>query len=37
MITTAVILDAGKDTKLWPYAQIRSKGAARIFVRQCFC
>ena len=26
MITTAVILDAGKGTKLWPYAQIRSKG-----------
>lgn len=26
MITTAVILDAGKGSKLWPYAQIRSKG-----------
>ncbi|MCL2300130.1 MAG: NDP-sugar synthase [Firmicutes bacterium] len=30
MITTAVILDAGKGTKLWPYAQIRSKGMVPI-------
>ncbi|MCL2531717.1 MAG: NTP transferase domain-containing protein [Oscillospiraceae bacterium] len=26
MIKTAVILDAGRGTKLWPYAQLRSKG-----------
>ncbi|MDR3313037.1 MAG: NDP-sugar synthase, partial [Oscillospiraceae bacterium] len=25
-VKTAVILDAGKGTRLWPYAQIRSKG-----------
>ena len=30
MITTAIILDAGKGTKLWPYAQIRSKGMVPI-------
>ncbi|MDR2687113.1 MAG: NDP-sugar synthase, partial [Oscillospiraceae bacterium] len=30
MITTAIILDAGKGTKLWPYAQVRSKGMAPI-------
>ena len=26
MIKTAIILDAGRGTKLWPYAQLRSKG-----------
>ena len=26
MIKTAVILDAGKGTKLWPFAEVRSKG-----------
>jgi len=26
MIKSAVILDAGKGSKLWPYAQVRSKG-----------
>ena len=30
MIKQAVILDAGKGTKLWPYAQIRSKGMVPI-------
>ena len=29
-IKTAVILDAGKGTKLWPYAQVRSKGMVPI-------
>jgi len=30
MIKQAIILDAGKGTKLWPYAQIRSKGMVPI-------
>jgi len=30
MIQTAIILDAGKGTKLWPYAQVRSKGMVPI-------
>jgi len=30
MITTAILLDAGKGTKLWPYAQVRSKGMVPI-------
>ena len=32
-IQSAVILDAGKGTRLWPYAQIRSKGMIPISAR----
>jgi len=30
MIKTAIILDAGRGTKLWPFAEIRSKGMVSV-------